>query len=46
MGKEWEGRGGVTGRHRTEVSRLAAVSVSRVSTKDFFFEVVEYPFNA
>ena len=37
MGKEWEGRGGVTGRHRTEVSRLAAVSVSRVSTKDFFF---------
>eukprot|EP00962_Isochrysis_galbana_P040216 scaffold14546_cov121-Isochrysis_galbana.AAC.3 len=34
MGRE---RGGVTGRHRTEVSRRAAVSVSRVSTKDFFF---------
>jgi len=34
--KEWEGRGGVTGRHRTEVSRRAAASVSRVSTKDFF----------
>ena len=40
MGKEWEGRGGVTGRHRTEVSRRAAASVSRVSTKDFFFLLV------
>eukprot|EP00962_Isochrysis_galbana_P042632 scaffold16003_cov166-Isochrysis_galbana.AAC.1 len=29
MGKEWEGRGGVTGRQWTEVSRRAAASVSR-----------------
>eukprot|EP00962_Isochrysis_galbana_P047065 scaffold19142_cov147-Isochrysis_galbana.AAC.1 len=36
VGKEWEGRGGVTGRQWTEVSRRAAASVSRVSTKDFF----------
>eukprot|EP00962_Isochrysis_galbana_P038628 scaffold13717_cov132-Isochrysis_galbana.AAC.9 len=37
VGKEWEGRGGVTGRQWIEVSRRAAASVSRVSTKDFFF---------
>eukprot|EP00962_Isochrysis_galbana_P022930 scaffold6876_cov109-Isochrysis_galbana.AAC.6 len=36
VGKEWEGRGGVTGRQWTEVSRRAAASVSRLSTKDFF----------
>eukprot|EP00962_Isochrysis_galbana_P039923 scaffold14391_cov116-Isochrysis_galbana.AAC.4 len=36
VGKEWEGRGGVTGRQWIEVSRRAAASVSRVSTKDFF----------
>eukprot|EP00962_Isochrysis_galbana_P055065 scaffold26732_cov126-Isochrysis_galbana.AAC.3 len=30
VGKEWEGRGGVTGRQWTEVSRRAAASVSRL----------------
>eukprot|EP00962_Isochrysis_galbana_P042040 scaffold15611_cov110-Isochrysis_galbana.AAC.4 len=37
MGNEWEGGEGVTGRHWPWVSRRATASVSRVSTKDFFF---------
>jgi len=42
-GYEWEGRGGVTGRQWTWVSRRAAASVSRVSTKDLFLYYLHLP---